>query len=424
MSYRKLILSAAFLLQIIFTFCSDRYETPGDGDNSTQIYRSKSKNGIEASITFCEKISKETGAPIKPGTVFAPKENSKVYSIINLINRNFHNDKDLMFHIDWLDSTGNSIFKKRIDLLPADSSSTLISSINTSPERRQTGKYSLRVYLFRELIAEKKFELINRVEPVVVSNDESIKNLKVNITLCKGISKKDGRLIGSGNKFEIKDKAKVLALIKIENKDSISFPLVFHADWVGPNDSSFYRKKIEVASDTNSFTSSISISPDKRQPGQYRFQIFLFEKLIGEQNFTLTKLEKKEKTVQKKQSANFSARVVFCEKVSKKTGLPVNPDSVFMLKENGNLKAIIQIEKQDTSSKKTPSFLVEWMGMDNNLFYRKKIELTPDDSSSTITSSISISPQKRKPGDYILRVYYNKELISEKKFALIENSGK
>jgi hypothetical protein len=104
--------------------------------------------------------------------------------------------------------------------------------------------------------------------------------------------------------------------------------------------------------------------------------------------------------------------------------LPINPDSVFTLKGKGNLKAIIYIVKNDTTRKQQMSFSVEWTSPDNNTFYRKNIELSPDDTSSTITSSISISPQKRQPGIYILHVYYGKELVGEKNFLLKENADK
>ena len=87
MYLRKLILLSSFFLQIFLTSCSDRIDTPSEGKNYTKIYHSKSSNGIEASITFCERISKQTGAPVKPGSIFTTKANSKVYSLIELTNR-------------------------------------------------------------------------------------------------------------------------------------------------------------------------------------------------------------------------------------------------------------------------------------------------------------------------------------------------
>jgi hypothetical protein len=42
----------------------------------------------------------------------------------------------------------------------------------------------------------------------------------------------------------------------------------------------------------------------------------------------------------------------------------------------------------------------------------------PADTVSTITGSISITPDKRPPGEYLLQVYLFDEVIAEKKFEL------
>ena len=419
MTHRKKILFLCIILQLLLTVCSDRVETPSKGENSTQVYRSKSTSGIEASITFCEKIKSQTSEPVNEGTVFTLNNDSKVYSIVNLKNRELNTDKDLMFHIDWLDSTGNSFFKKRIDLAANDSSSSLISIINTSPDKRQAGNYSLRVYLFRELIAEKHFKLVNAaIEPPATVKNEMMENIKANITLCKGISKKTKKILGVGNKFEIKDKAKVLALINIENEDSSNLPLPINVDWVGPDGSSLYKKEINAKSNNASLSSSISVTPNKREQGKYGLRIYLFDKLIGEKSFELVKSKEKGKTAPKTKSENLSARIIFCEKISKKTGLPIKPDSIFTLMDKRKLKAVIYIGKSDSSVKIQKSFLIGWIGPDNNSFYKKKAKLAPEDSTFKILSSISLSPQKRQPGDYLIRIYYSRELIGERKFLL------
>ena len=68
-----------------------------------------------------------------------------------------------MFHVDWLDSAGNSFYKKRIDISPADSITSITSSISISPQKRQTGKYSVRVYLFQRINCRKDiFTLLNQ----------------------------------------------------------------------------------------------------------------------------------------------------------------------------------------------------------------------------------------------------------------------
>ena len=419
MIYRKSILFPTIFLQIFLTFCSDRVETPSEGKNSTTTYRSKTASGIEASIVFCEKIKSQAGEPVNEGTVFILNNDSKVYAIVNLKNRELNTDKDLMFHIDWLDSTGNSFFKKRIDLTADDSSSTLMSLINISPDRRGPGKYSLRVYLFRELIAEKNFELVNAVpEPPPIVKNELIENINANIILCKGTNKKTKKLFGVGTKFETKRKAKVLAIIKIENEDSSNRLLTFYADWIGPDGISFFKKELTMKSNEASFSSSISATPNKRRQGKYSLRIYLFDKLIGEKNFELVKAEVKEKTGSKIEAKNLQARIIFCEKISKKTGLPITPDSIFTLKTKRKLRTVIYIEKSDSSVKVQKSFLIEWIGPDNKSFYTKKVKLMSKDSTSQILSSISLSPQKRQPGDYLLRIYYSKVLIGEKKFLL------
>jgi hypothetical protein len=94
------------------------------------------------------------------------------------------------------------------------------------------------------------------------------------------------------------------------------------------------------------------------------------------------------------------------------------------LKDKRKLRVVIYIEKTDTSVKVQNNFLIDWIDPDNNSFYNKKVRLSPGDSTLKIISSISISPQKRLPGNYLLKVYYSKELIGEKKFLLKEQTEK
>ena len=278
-------------MEIVWTGCSDRFEKPIKGEDSTLIYQSKSAIGIEAKITFCEKINKKTGKPIKVGTVFSVRENSRVNAVIELINMEFKRNKNLMFHIVWLDSIGNSFYKKRIDIPPNDSSAILRSSINISPNKRQLGNYSLRVYVFRELMAEKKFQLVKAtVDSATVILQQMMEIIKAEIDFCRSFSKKTGRLIGVGTVFKIKNKAKVSAIVGLENQDMFkNQKKVFYLDWIGLDGNSFYKKKIELLPNDSSKTlsSSISISPKKRQPGNYFLRVYLFNKIISEKTFEL-----------------------------------------------------------------------------------------------------------------------------------------
>ncbi len=88
----------------------------------------------------------------------------------------------------------------------------------------------------------------------------------------------------------MKNKRNVRAVVEIENKiDDIDCEFNYQINWIDPNGSSFYRKKFEISPDDSITTlkSSISISPGKRPPGIYTFQISLFGKVLTEKKFEL-----------------------------------------------------------------------------------------------------------------------------------------
>ena len=175
--------------------CSSRNEPPMLSEDSTLVYIPKNPADITANITFCNRISRKTGEPIGAGTIFSIKDKAKVYAMVDLKNREFHTSKDLMFHIDWIEPNGSSLYKRRIDMLPGDSSSTITSSISTSPDKRQPGNYLFRVYLFRELIAEKKFVLISAAEDSIEANSmKTAESTKANITFGRKVNTKTGEL--------------------------------------------------------------------------------------------------------------------------------------------------------------------------------------------------------------------------------------
>ena len=143
--------------------CSSRNETPTISEDSTIVYSPKQQDGVSANITLCRKVGKKTGKRIGVGTVFTIMDKAKVHAFFDLENRKLFTDKKMMFHAEWIGPNGKSFYRKRIDLLPDDSTSTIKSSISITPEKRLAGNYLVRFFLFRELIAEKKFELRDEV---------------------------------------------------------------------------------------------------------------------------------------------------------------------------------------------------------------------------------------------------------------------
>lgn len=299
------------ILIICISGCSSRKEKPVILNDSTIVYSSISETGIQPKITLSNKISKKTGKPIKPGWVFDLKDHSKLYASVDL--QKSVNERELMFHIDWINPEGKSFYKKRIDISPSDSSSRIISSISITPEKRKTGNYFVRVYLFRELIAEKKFQLVESTKESAtvkkksksvnnIKNDEQDKkrntikaevkteNIKATIVLCRKVSKKTGNPIGAATTFTIKDEAKVKAVVSIEKRDiKTNEQMKFYFEWIGPDGKSFYKKRVVYTTSNPFFTisNSISIAPEKRKPGNYKVRVYLDDQLIAEQKFEL-----------------------------------------------------------------------------------------------------------------------------------------
>ena len=309
-----LLIACTFaILILLYSGCSSRKEKPVILNDSTIVYPAKSETGLELKITLSNKISKKTGKPINTGRVFKLKDNSKLFATVDLEDQTEEKNKKLMFHIDWIDSSGNSLYKKRIDFSPNDSSSSLISSISISPQKRKVGNYTVRVYLFRELIAEKKFQLVKSFPDSVTGKKQDISKNKIksekkvevkkslkskvkreiieaNIILCRKVSKKTGKPIGSGTTFTIKDKANVKAIVSFEKKEiKTNEQMKFYFNWIGPDGKLFYKKRIVYTTSNPSFSisNSISISPEKRKPGTYILQVVFHKKIIAEQKFEL-----------------------------------------------------------------------------------------------------------------------------------------
>jgi len=315
---RFLAICITAVLFLCISGCSGRKDKPVILNDSTIVYSSISETGIQPKITLSNKISKKTGKPIKPNSVFELKGQSKLYVSVDW--QEAENERDLMFHIDWIDSSGKSFYKKRIDIFPSDSSSRIISSISIIPEKRKTGNYLVRVYLFRELIAEKNFQLVElKTDSAIVKkksksvdkikNDDKVKkrktikpevkteSIKASIVLCRKVSKKTGNPIGAATTFTIKDEAKVKAVVSIEKQNiKTNEQMKFYFEWIGPDGKSFYKKRVVYTTSNPFFTisNSISITPEKRQPGTYSVKVSLRKKIIAEQKFELVAQTKEE----------------------------------------------------------------------------------------------------------------------------------
>jgi len=154
-------LSGFALGALALSGCSDRIETPVMAPDSTLVYPAKYPGDVECRVTLASrsKPSSKTGKRRGVGRDFDIEEKAKVYAFVDIRNQFARGADPLSFHLVWIKPSDKTVFKKRIEYEPSDADTTLTSSLSIYPGKRAPGTYKLRVYLFRELIAEKSFRL-------------------------------------------------------------------------------------------------------------------------------------------------------------------------------------------------------------------------------------------------------------------------
>lgn len=282
-----LIENTLFLIFVALAIgCADRQQNPVLSNYGTLVYPPLKSNGLSAHISFYKIKNKNTGLPAGIDTVFTLDESDYLRTIVHFDNIDEIGPDRALIHLDWIGPDGRSFYTKRIDSLNFDATSILESSVSLSPDKREAGNYLLKVYYYRELIAQKTVKLL----PENSINQTLAGKLSPEIVFCEKVGKKNGEFIGIDSVFVRDKKAKVRAYIHLNNiqgfKDS---KLMFDIVWIGPDGEKFYSKDIELPplDDEPQLYSSISIPPDKREPGKYALEVYLFDELIATKNFLL-----------------------------------------------------------------------------------------------------------------------------------------
>jgi hypothetical protein len=91
--------------------------------------------------------------------IFDLEEGARVQATVAIENRHARGARPLLLHTVWLKPDGKRTYKKMLTLDPTGPDSTVTTSFTIDPARRPAGTYTLQVFLFRELVAEKTFEL-------------------------------------------------------------------------------------------------------------------------------------------------------------------------------------------------------------------------------------------------------------------------
>ncbi len=274
------------LTLILFAGCSGRQDPPVSLDDGTFAYHLFNAEDALADISFFKTENKKTGLPLRVDTIFTLNE--KDYLRVRIPVDKFQNENwiSMMFHLDWVGPDDKSFYTKRIDFSSSDTSFIVNSSVSLSPDKRDTGRHTLKLYYFRELIAEKSFVLL----PENSINHSLAKLISPEIVFCEKVSKKTGERSGIDSVFYLAKKARVRAFVDMNNiKGFKDKKLLFDLVWIDPDGEAFYSKDIELSSadDEPQLYSSISIPTNKREPGKYTLEVYLFDELIAMKTFTL-----------------------------------------------------------------------------------------------------------------------------------------
>jgi len=148
-------------LAIALGGCGAREETAFVAADSTLVYPAKHPGDPSASITLCTTLSKKTGLPLGEGREFELRDGGKVRALVEFDGPGSNGDQPLFVHLVWLDPDGQAFYRKALEHDPT-SGEFLESAISIEPGKRDPGRYTFQVYLFRELVAEKTFVLTGK----------------------------------------------------------------------------------------------------------------------------------------------------------------------------------------------------------------------------------------------------------------------
>jgi hypothetical protein len=107
-----------------------------------------------------------------------------------------------------------------------------------------------------------------------------------------------------------------------------------------------------------------------------------------------------------------AAAITFCAKVGKSSGTLYGVADSFPLKEEDRVTGVVDLT--DCRPGEMLVFHILWLRPDGRGAFLKRVEIVPDGPEARIESSLSLSPKRRDPGTYHLKVYLFRMLLAEK----------
>jgi len=406
--------SLILLIVVIAIFqadCSSRKKGVMD-DDQTVVFPSKKENGLNVNVYVGRRMNKNSSKPFFCGPTLPLGANERIHAMVEIDNYDNHLGKEQMFHLEWIRPDNRRFFRKFEQMTVSDSTKSFVSSV--SADGREPGKYTIRIYHFRELIAEKYFTLV----PAKEYYDSLVNYYGAGITFCRRVDKETGDLIDPGSVFLTGEKRWVNAVGLFLNKPFFDDEtLKFRMEWYDPNGKRIYNKLLDIKHDDTSYIvrTSLKMHPDKRMPGVYQVRLFFFNILLAENSFTLQPAPVKQ-NIQLKRMNVGEIGLVLCSGVNRKTGAVTGTAKEFDLSQVQKVHAVIDLSKA-TFDRNLP-VSVQWGRNGKKHFFSKEYIFGPDEDLSFIISAITVGNGKRKPGKYYIRIIYQNSIIAEQIFSL------
>jgi len=93
-------------------------------------------------------------------------------------------------------------------------------------------------------------------------------------------------------------------------------------------------------------------------------------------------------------------------------------ERVFDIEEGARVQATVRLDNVYARGKRPLMIHFVWLNPERKRVFKRMLEYVPNDSTQTLTSSLTISPTKRSAGTYSLQIFLFREQIAEKTLRL------
>lgn len=110
-------------------------------------------------------------------------------------------------------------------------------------------------------------------------------------------------------------------------------------------------------------------------------------------------------------ASSIAASVAFCSRVGKSTGRLYGLADSFMLEEGRRVYGVVDLRNVPPRRELVVHLL--WIRPDGKDAFKKRVSLCPEEGEARLQTSLSLSPERREPGTYRLRVFLFREFLIE-----------